>query len=171
MRGFSRCAAAAALVLGGVALAEDKKLDAKPVTDAEFVIMAASGGMFEVESSKVARDGAASADVKKFAGRMIADHGKANKELVEVAKKANLGVPTKMLDDHQKLLDRVKGAKGSDLDRVYMDAQVTAHEEAVALFSSAAKSAQDPGVKAFAEKTLPVIKEHYEHAKKHAKGK
>jgi putative membrane protein len=101
---------------------------------------------------------------------MLTDHEKANKELMEVARKADLGIPVKMLDHHQKLLDKVKGAKGADLEKAYMDTQVTAHVEAVELFASAAKHAKDPGVKAFAEKTLPTIKMHLEHARKHAKG-
>jgi putative membrane protein len=160
----SRVTAAFALLLGGAVLAEDKQ----PIADAEFVTKAASGGMFEVESSKLARDGAASSEVKKFADQMIADHGKANKELMELAKKVGLDVPAKMLDPDQKLYDKVKAAKGAEFDKVYMDAQVKAHDDAVELFNNAAKNAKDPGLKAFAEKTLPVIKSHQEHAKKHA---
>lgn len=171
MRGANRIAAVAlVLLLGAASRGEDKKPDAKPVSDEEFVIKAASGGMFEVESSKLAKSAAGSADVKKFAEMMVTDHEKANKELMEVAKKANLGIPVKMLDEHQKLLDKVKGASGGEFDRTYMEAQVKAHEEAVALFSNAAKNVKNPDLKAFAEKTLPTIKEHYEHAQKHAKG-
>lgn len=165
-----------ALLLGGAALADDKQsgdkqADAKPLTDAEFVTKAASGGLFEVESSKLAKDAGSSAEVKKFAERMVTDHEKANAELKEAAKKANLDMPAKMTDDHQKLLDKVKAAKGAEFDKAYMAAQVTAHDEAVALFTNAAKNVKDPGLKAFAEKTLPVIKEHQDHAKKHATGK
>lgn len=160
-----------ALALGATTLpADDKKPDAKPITDAEFVIKAASGDMFEIESSKLAKDTSKSDEVKKFAEQMIADHTKSTKELTEVAKKANLGLPTKMLDEHARLLEKVKGGK-NDFDKAYMDAQLTAHKEAVELFTNAAKNVKDPGIKAFAEKTLPVIKEHYEHAQKHAKHK
>jgi len=172
MRSLNRAAVAAlVLAIGAVTLtAEDKKAgDAKPITDAEFVIKAASGDMFEIESSKLAKDMAKSDDVKKFAEQMITDHTKSSKELTEVAKKANLGLPTKMLDEHAKLLEKVKGGKG-DFDKAYMDAQLAAHKDAVDLFTSASKNAKDPGVKAFAEKTLPVIKKHLEHAQKHAKG-
>ena len=72
----NRIAAAAVTLTLCVAVtqAQDQKTDAKPVTDAEFVIKAASGGMFEVESSKLAKDAAESGEVKKFAERMIADH-------------------------------------------------------------------------------------------------
>src|SRR5215218_2730280 len=162
---------AAALALGTVSLtADDKKGDAQPITDEEFVLKAASGDMCEIESSKLAKDMAKSDEVKKFAEHMIADHTKSSKELMEVAKKADLGLPTKMLDEHAKLLEKVRGGKG-DFDRAYMDAQLTAHKDAVDLFTTAAKNAKDPGLRAFAEKTLPVIKEHYEHAQKHAKGK
>lgn len=173
VRGHRIAGLVLALTVGATAVAQDKQ-DKKggdaPVTDEAFVIKAASGGMFEVESSKLAKASAKADDVKKFAEKMITDHEKANKELTEIAKKANLGLPTKLLDEHQKLLDQVKNAKGEGFDRAYMDTQVKAHEEAVDLFSSASKSLKNAELKAFAEKTLPVIKEHYEHAKKHAKG-
>jgi putative membrane protein len=171
MRSAKRVAAVAlVLALGVAARGDDKKTDQKPVSDEEFVIKAASGGAFEVESGKLAKDAAQSADVKKFAEKMITDHGKANKQLIGIARKANFGIPVKMLDEHRMLFDTVKGAKGAAFDRAYADAQVKAHEEAVALFSNAAKNARNPDLKAFAEKTLPVIKEHYELAKKLAKG-
>lgn len=128
----------------------DKKPgDAKPISDKEFVIMAASDGMFEVESSKLAKTGAKSDDVKKFAEVVITDHEKANRELMEVARKADLGVPTKLMNHHQKLLDTVKGAKGGDLDKTHVDAQLTAHEDVVALFTNASKNAKNADLKAF----------------------
>src|SRR5438128_1749197 len=108
MRMHTRLAACLALALGSAALADDKK----PITDAEFVIKAASGDMFEIASSKLAKDAAQADDVKKFAEHMITDHTKSSKELMEVAKKANLGIPVKMLDEHAKLLEKVKGGKG-----------------------------------------------------------
>jgi len=158
------------LAMAAAASGDDKKADEKPVSDEEFVIKAASGGVFEVESGKLAKDAAKSADVKKFAEKMVTDHEKANKELVEVAKKTGLGIPVKLLDHHQKMLETVKGGTGDGFDRAYMDTQVKAHEEAVALFANASKNVKNADLKAFAEKTLPTIKEHYEHAKKHAGG-
>jgi putative membrane protein len=172
MNVFRLASAALGLLVGGAALtADDKKTDAKPVTDAEFVMKAGSGGMFEVESSKAAKDGGVTGDVLKFADKMIADHGKANEELKAAATKAGLSVPAKLSDEHQKMLDKVKAAKGRDLERVYLETQVKAHEEAVALFESASKSVTNAGLKAFAAKTLPTIKVHHEHVKKHGTGK
>lgn len=172
---FRLSAAACALALGVAASADDAKSPAgkgkgKTVTDAEFVKMAASGGMFEVKSSELAKEQGQGAEVKKFAEQMIADHTKANKELMAAAKKAGIEVPKELTEEHAKLLDTVKQAKGSGFDAAYMRAQLKSHEEAVALFEAAAASVKDAGLKGFAEKTLPVIKEHYEHAKKHTGG-
>ncbi|MBX9622543.1 MAG: DUF4142 domain-containing protein [Gemmataceae bacterium] len=173
---FRLSACACALGLGVTALSADDtdppagKGKFKTVTDAEFVKMAASGGMFEVKSSEVAKDQSRSADVKKFAEQMITDHTKANKELMAAAKKAGVEVPTKLTDEHAKLLDKVKGARGSDFDKTYWMTQKTSHEEAVALFEAASKSLKNEELKAFATKTLPVVKEHYDHLKQHAGG-
>ncbi len=158
--------AAASLGLAVFATTADDKSAGRPMTDEEFVVKAASGGLFEVESSKLAKDAAANPEVKKFAEKMIADHGKANQELMDVAKKANLGVPAKMTEDHQKLFDRVKGVRGQEFDAAYLDAQVKAHTEAVTLFEKGSQGLKNADLKAFAEKTLPTIKEHLTHVQK-----
>ncbi len=138
----------------------------KVVSDADFVTKAASGGMFEVQSSKMATEKATKAECKAFAEKMIADHSKANDELKTVAGKAGLAVPSTLSAQHEKMLGDLKAAR--NFDAAYLSAQVKAHEEAVALFTAASNSVKDPGLRAFATKTLPTLKTHLEHAKKHA---
>jgi putative membrane protein len=82
------------------------------------------------------------------------------------AKTANVPLPAKMLDPDRLLLDGVKAVKGEAFDKAYLAAQVKAHEEAVMLFTDAAKMLKDPGLKAFAEKALPTLKEHQQHVHK-----
>lgn len=52
--------------------------------DKTFVREAATGGMAEVELSKVAQK-SENGDVKRFADRMIEDHTKANEQLTSIA--------------------------------------------------------------------------------------
>jgi len=157
-----RLTLAALMLTGTMALRaeEEKTVPVTPATDAEFVMKAASGGMFEVESSKIAKTSASSADVKKFAEMMIVDHEKANKELMTAAKTAGLEVPTAISEPHQRVLNGLKSAKSTEFDTGFIKAQIAAHEEAVALFMGASKSLKDPGLKAFATQTLPTLKEH-----------
>ncbi|MBN9518818.1 DUF4142 domain-containing protein [bacterium] len=138
----------------------------KTVTDAEFVAKAASGGLFEVKSSKLALEKATKAECKTFAEMMVKDHTKANDELKAVAGKAGIPVPADLAPHHQKMLDDLKAAR--DFDAAYANAQLKAHEEAVALFTAASVSVKDTGLRAFAAKTLPTLKVHLEHVKKHA---
>ena len=66
-------------------------------------------------------------------------------------------------------LDYVTSAKvllGAEFDKAYAKHMVEDHEKAVKLFENASKNIKDPGLKDFATKTLPTIKEHLEMAKK-----
>lgn len=171
MRSAMRLAAVAVAVALGVAALpardnprpDDKE---KPFTDADFVTKAASGGMHEVELGKIAQENAANGEVKKFAERLATDHGKANKELMDVAKKANIPFPDKMLDEHVKEIDRFKKLKGSEFDQAFIKHTIEEHKKSVTAFERAGKDARDPGLKAFATKTLPTIKEHLDMAQK-----
>src|SRR5215510_6198475 len=65
-------------------------------SDKNFVSDQLSDGMAEVELAKVAKDHAASADVKQFAQVMIDDHTKAGDQLKQIATSNAIPVDTKI---------------------------------------------------------------------------
>lgn len=133
---------------------------ATPTAAPEFVAAAASGGMYEVESSKLAQEKAKSADVKTFAAMMIKDHTKANAELKTAAGKATpaVTVPAAMDAKHKALIDQLKSA--TNFDKAYIDQQRVAHDETLALLDGYVASGDSQPLKDWATKTAPVVKAH-----------
>ena len=123
-----------------------------------FPIVAASSDMFEISSSTQAQSKATHADVKKFAGQMITDHNKTTAELKTIAGSETITLPTAPLPKHQKMIETLSAGDAQAFDKSYMDAQVKAHTEAVALFETASNNEADPELKAFAQKHLPHLK-------------
>lgn len=141
-------------------LASAKKDGSVPTT---FVTKAAVGGLTEVEAAKLALAQSQSAGVRRFAERMIQDHGKANTELATIAKGKNLSVPMSPDAEHQAALKSLGSKKGTDFDAAYHQQMVADHAETIALFEGAAASS-DAQLSAFAKKTLPTLREHAEMA-------
>jgi len=154
----------AAVVLGLAAspsfAAGKKKTVKKPVTDQTFVMKAARGGMAEVELGKLAQDKGSSEQVKAFGKRMVDDHGKANDDLMSLAKSKNIQVPTSLSAKDEALKTRLSKLSGAAFDRAYMTAMLSDHKKDVSEFKSEATIAKDPDVKAFASKTLPTLEDH-----------
>lgn len=128
--------------------------------DAEFMAKAASGGMLEVEMGKLVAARAVTPDAKKFAEQMVSDHSKANAELMALAAKKNITLPTTLSDDNSKVLKDVVEEKGVKMDQEYMKQMLKDHEEDVKEFTDASIKASDPDIKAFAAKNVPVLQMH-----------
>lgn len=62
--------------------------------DQEFAREAASGGMAEVQAAQLTQQKAASPQIKQVASRMVADHAKANDELQQIGRQANVRLPS-----------------------------------------------------------------------------
>ena len=56
--------------------------------------------------------------------------------------------------------DRLSGLSGNDFDRDYMSEMVRDHTEDIALFERAAETSTDPDLKAWATRSLPMLREH-----------
>src|SRR4051812_45963075 len=54
-------------------------------SDYKFAVKAAEGGMMEVKLGEIASQKSSNPEVKKFGERMVQDHGKAGKELEQIA--------------------------------------------------------------------------------------
>jgi putative membrane protein len=131
--------------------------------DREFVDSAAQGGMFEVDSSRMALDKNASSSTRAFADMMIADHEKANQALEKLVREKGGTLPVAPDAEHRRMLDDLTKEQGKAFDVAYYEAQVKAHDGATALFENAARDCDDPDLKAFAEKTLPTLRMHRTH--------
>lgn len=134
------------------------------VSTEQFVQMATVSNMFEIESSELAVENAQSDDVKEFAQQMIEDHTAAAEKMQTVLQSSDAGasMPDELDEKHAAILEELQGTDSESFDAAYVDAQVQAHQEAVALFSAYAENGEDEALKSFATETLPTLEEHYE---------
>lgn len=100
-------------------------------SDKNFVSDQLADGMAEIELAKVAKDHAASADVKQFAQMMIDDHTKAGDQLKQIATSNSIPVDTNIDNKHKDLMDKLSKLNGADFDKEYMSAMVDDHQDAV----------------------------------------
>lgn len=141
------------------------KAGSMAAADRTFMVKAAGSGLYEVEASRLAAERATNSEVKEFAQKMVADHDKANQELMALASARGVTVPAQMPDDKRKEIDKLSKAKNFDTE--YMrNTGVKEHKSAVALFEKASKSAKDPELKSWAAEKLPTLREHLAHAQK-----
>lgn len=133
--------------------------------EADFMAKAASGGMMEVELGKLAQQKAKNARVKKFGAMMVKDHTQANTELKALAANKNVSIPPAMNEEHQKHVSEMREKTGDAFDKAYMSMMVDDHQKDVSDFEGASNKAGDANLKAFAAKTLPVLRMHLDSAK------
>jgi len=133
----------------------------------EFVKKVAQSDMLEIQSSQFVAPNA-DADTKPFAEMMIRDHTKTSNELKALVQsgKVKAEIPAAFDTEHQKKLDDLKKLSGRELDRQYDQMQLTAHQEAVELFTKYSQSGDNADLKEWAAKTLPHLKEHLSMAQK-----
>jgi putative membrane protein len=139
---------------------DQDKEDFSNLTDQDFITKAATGGLAEVELARMAVDQASNAEIRKFAQRLADDHSKANKELQKLAADKNVTLPKQIDKKHQTEAARLAKLRGAEFDRAFIADQVKGHKHEVAMFEHIAKNGKDKDVKAWAEKTLPTLKEH-----------
>jgi len=137
------------------------RADAKiAAADEQFVKDAAMGGMAEVTLAKMATEKASSAKVKDFAGKLVADHSKANDELKALAAKKNIMLPSSIDAKHQATIDRLSKMSGAGFDRAYLADMLADHQADVTKFRKQSQTGTDADIKAWAAKTLPTLEAH-----------
>ncbi len=122
-----------------------------------FMKEAAKGGTIKVDMGKVAQQKGKSADVKKIGGTMVADHSKANAELMAIAKKKGVDLSKEKAPKHS--------MNDANFDKEYLGMMVVDHQKDLAAFQGEAENGTDADVKAFASKTSAVIKRHLDMVK------
>ncbi|SDT58951.1 putative membrane protein [Mucilaginibacter mallensis] len=128
--------------------------------DSQFAVEAINGGMTEVALGKLAIQKGKSKKVKNFGTMMVKDHSKANDKLTALIKSKKIDLPMTPDPAQQKMIQDLSRKSESDFDKAYIKAMIDDHQEDVKTFAEEAKKLQDPDLKAFAIKTLPVLQKH-----------
>jgi putative membrane protein len=142
---------------------------AMTVSDTEFATMAAQGSTAEIQMSQLAEQKATSKDVQKFARQMIKDHTKSNNNLMKVAAKKQMTLPTTPSADQMQMMSQLQASSGAEFDRLYIQlAGVQAHQMMLGLYQSEISNGTDADIKSFARKTLPTVQKHLRMAQEMA---
>ncbi|MFL5270116.1 MAG: DUF4142 domain-containing protein [Stellaceae bacterium] len=130
--------------------------------DRLFVLVATIGGKAEVEFAQLAELKGRSQAVKDFGRQMVADHGKANQQLMQLAQAANIPQPSQLDEEHNGMRSQLDKLSGKEFDLAYIRGQVADHQKTAQLFEWEIGSGQDPKLKGFASQILPVALRHLE---------
>lgn len=136
-------------------------------TDAfTYMMMAAAGDQFEIQSSQLALSKATSWDVRQLAQMLIDDHTLMSSKLAATALASGLAPPAPTLTpDQQQMLNELQAASSFEFEQLFLKKQVIAHEMALALHSNYAALGDTPSLRAVASGAVPIIQMHLNNAK------
>jgi putative membrane protein len=111
------------------------------LSDEQIAAVTDAANDAEIAQAKIAQKNAKNARVKKFAAMMIKDHTAAKQKQKTLLGKLQLtavdnSMSTQLKSDSDQKLEDLKGLKGPDFDRAYMDAQVDAHQKVLDAFDN-----------------------------------
>lgn len=133
----------------------------------KFVEAAGLSGLFEMEASALALKKSQNSQVRAFAERMTHDHQAIMKDLKAATASADgqIAIPAALDAKHETMIERLNAASGADFDTLYVQVQTQEQEAAVGIFAAFEKDGDQTALKAFAAKTLPMLKQHLDAIK------
>lgn len=132
----------------------------RSTADNDFIVAAAQGGMTEVELGALATHNGKRDDVKQFGEMMVTDHTAINDNLKELAVLKGVNWPDSLDVKHQAMVNKMAGLTGSQFDDAYITGMIKGHQKDAKAFKAESAATQDAEVKAFVDKSIPVVEEH-----------
>ena len=159
------------IIVSLAALAAKKGASNAPMTDQQFVDFAAQTDMMEANLGQLAGTAGDAQGVKDYGQMLATDHTADYKQLGDVAKQANLNLPTAIDEEHNKLLAPMYKLKGAAFDKKYASDMVAGHTKAIEIYKKEASDAQNSALKSYAQEALTVLQKHLDGAKDLGKAK
>jgi putative membrane protein len=126
----------------------------------KFIKKAGAGNAAEAKLGELAAANGESQEVKDFGTKMTKDHGDANTDLEPIAKAHGIEFPPAEKEKQKAMYEKLSKLKGKAFDEAYVKGMVTDHEKDLAEYKAEMSEAKDPELKAYVEKTEPVVAEH-----------
>jgi putative membrane protein len=136
-------------------------------TDTYFVTQTSLGTPFQVDSGRLAKANGTTPAIRSYAELMVSSHIAVNDTLLGILKnKVPAPPPTLLKAAYATMVATLQHESGRSFDADYVQGQVNYQKANSALYQYEIANGIDPDLKAFAQETLPKIKDHLERALK-----
>lgn len=134
-----------------------------------FVKNAAVADLYEIRAARLALQRSSSPQVKAIASEMINDHTTSIHQLkaaLEMNETKGIPPPPQELDTRrEKMVEHLNAAPEDKFDTTYLDQQILAHQEALALLLSYRDKGDNPQLRSVAAGAAPVVYGHLQQMK------
>jgi putative membrane protein len=156
--------------------ASEKKAEDAKMNDERLVTILHNTNQEEIAAGKLAQEKGTSADVKNLGERLVADHTKADGDVMAAADKAGVKPNPSSLSTHdkqmeqtdKKKMDQMKKLSGSEFDKAFAQEMSRDHDHMISMLKDA-KSHVSPPIRELVDNTIPVLKQHKDLADKASK--
>jgi len=131
----------------------------------EFIVRIANSGAAEEKLAAIAHEKAAYPDVKAYGEMLHHEHMALNDSIRLLAFIKKIVLPTTVTDDKQAAVTALQNKAGKELDKEFINSMVEGHSRSIEAFENAILGTKDQDIRAFADRTLPKLKEHLAQAK------
>lgn len=128
-------------------------------TQASFINTAAQAGLMGVEAARLAIGVTKNAAVKEYAYGVIHDHEQMNEQLLRIATKRGIAIPSGLDPEHAGALQSLRDAPPQQFDAMYFTLVALEHEKTVELLQSNLLNA-DTELAVFSSYNLPRERAH-----------
>jgi putative membrane protein len=163
---------AATLLAAGLAVPAAATLPTPPQAAATreaqaYLFHAGAGDVFEITSSTLAILKSQNPQVRAFATTLIDHHTQTTNQTLAAARAGGAMPPPPELSPMQKQMigQLHAAAPGAAFDRLYLQQQVPAHEQALQINSGYAQGGDNPSLRANAQAAVPIVTAHLEQAR------
>ena len=147
------------ILMAGAGCATMRATQAAGDPDEFFMVEAAQNNLAEIAAGELAVERGGDA-VKQYGQRMIDDHTRAQNELMSLAERKGVKLPARPDEQHMVFSAHLRELAGAEFDREFIGHMHGDHAKVVTMFEDKAKNAQDPELRAWAAKMVPILQEH-----------
>jgi len=139
--------------------------------DAQIAGIVVAANTVDIDAGKLAASTSANKEVKAFAQQMVTDHTGVNKQATALVKKLKVtpedsDVSKSLKEAGASNIAKLKGLKGKEFDKAYIDNEVTYHQAVLdTLDKTLVPNAKNAELKDTLVKVRPAFVAHLEHAK------
>jgi putative membrane protein len=132
--------------------------------DRDFLDQAMRAGLAEVQFGHLAVQQGTRPQVRQFGQEMVDRYTAVDRQLADLAQRNGITPSSGAGPAGQDAIARLRALRGAAFDRAYLQGQIAALKDALALYQQQATQGTDPDVTAFATQTAPVIRDHLQVA-------